>query len=112
MTAKISNRVGRNELRHTTTDPLNPSVGQETSDIYEGVVTKLDDTHRVIVCRDGIQWITQRRKAGGADRLWRGLGYFRTRKALIRACATLCERADPGAMSILLALPDVIGGAL
>ena len=111
MTAKISNRVGRNELRHTTTDPLNPSVGQETSDIYEGVVTKLDDTHRVIVCRDGIQWITQRRKSGGAERPWRGLGYFRTRKALIRACALLECEIEPSVMSLLAELPDVIGGA-
>ena len=112
MNAKISIRAGRSEARHTAADPLTPHVGQETSDTYGSVVTKLDYTHRVIVCRHGIQWITQRRKAGGADRPWRGLGYYRTRKALIRACATLSERADPGAMSILLALPDVIGGAL
>jgi hypothetical protein len=30
---------------------------------------------------------------------------------MIRACRTLCERIDPGAMTMLLALPDRIGGA-
>ena len=98
---------------HSQIDPrIMRKTCHETSDTYGAIVAVLDHKHRVIVCKDGIQWITQRRKAGGAERPWRGLGYFRTRKALIRACATLCERADPGAMSILLALPDVIGGAL
>ena len=109
MTAKISNRVGRNELRHTTTDPLDPCVGQETSDTYGSVVTKLDDTHRVIVCKDGIQWITQRRKSGGAERPWRALGFYTTRKALIRACALLSREIEPAVMSLLAELPDTIG---
>ena len=33
-------------------------------------------THRMIACRDGIQWFTQRRKSGDADRPWRDLGYY------------------------------------
>lgn len=83
---------------------------QETSDHYAGVLTQLGNRHRVIICKDAIQWIVQCRKDGGADRPWRALGYFRTRNALIQACATLYGRVDPSAMSILLALPDVIGG--
>ena len=35
---------------------------------------------RVIECRDGIQWILQRRRPGGR---WADLGYFRNRDALI-----------------------------
>jgi len=83
---------------------------QETSDAYTSVLAQLGNRHRVIVCRDAIQWIVQHRKCGGADRPWRALGYFRTRYALIQACATLCGRIDPCAQSILLTLPDVIGG--
>ncbi|WP_157440939.1 hypothetical protein [Aestuariivita boseongensis] len=37
----------------------------ETSDHYVGVIAHLCPRHRVIVCRDSIQWILQRRKNGG-----------------------------------------------
>ncbi len=84
---------------------------QEASDDYSLVVARFCDRHRVIACRERIQWIAQRRKWGGAERPWRSVGYFRTREALVRACATLCGRIDPAAMAILLALPSHFGGA-
>ena len=77
---------------------------QETSDSYAHVLLQIGNRHRVIVCRDAIQWILQRRKNGGAERPWRALGFYRTRKALIAACATLHGQVDPCAMGILLAL--------
>lgn len=81
---------------------------QETSDNYAGVIAVLSDGWRVIICKDGIQWILQRRKKGGAQRPWRGQGYFRTRRALLRVCATSCDRIDPCAMAALVALPEWI----
>ena len=86
-----------------------PQAGQETSDDYGAVLVVLDHRHRVIICRDGIQWIIQRRKPGGAARPWRGVSYHTTRNALIRVCAKLCGQIDPNVMPPLLALPDVIG---
>ncbi len=83
---------------------------QETADDYSGVIAQLCDRHRVIVCRGNWQWIPKRRKKGGAVRPWRAVGYFRTKVALVRACATLCGRIDPAAMAILLALPSHFGG--
>ena len=83
---------------------------QETSDQYARVLAQLCATHRVITCRESIQWILQRRKKGGAERSWRAVGYYRTKSALIQACATLCGRIDPTAMAILLALPSHFGG--
>ncbi|WP_050930102.1 hypothetical protein [Aestuariivita boseongensis] len=84
---------------------------QETSDHYARVVVRLCPRHRVIVCKDNIQWILQRRKNGGGEWPWRALGYFRTRDALIRLSASLCSRVDPSAMVALSALPELIGGA-
>ena len=83
---------------------------QETSDNYIGIIISLPPRHRVIECKDHIQWIAQRRKRGGAERPWRSVGHFRTREALIQACASLCERIDPAAMAILLELPSQYGG--
>ena len=57
-----------------------PSSGQkqETADNYAGVIAVLSDRWRVIVCKDGKQWILQRRKkSGGAERPWRSREYLR-----------------------------------
>lgn len=80
---------------------------QETADAYHQVIADLRSDLRVVVCCDQIQWILQRRKKGGAERPWRGIGYFRTRKALLRLCATLDAHIDPAAMTVLAALPKI-----
>lgn len=78
----------------------------ETANSYERVVARLCDDWRVIVCKDNIQWILQRRKKGGAERPWRAVSYCCTREALIRLCATSCGQIDPDAAAALAALPE------
>lgn len=82
----------------------------ETADDYVGAIARLNATWRVVLCRDGIQWILQRRKKGGGDWPWRAMHYCQTRKALIRFTATLCGRVAPAALAILDALPEHIRG--
>ena len=82
----------------------------ETADDYSGVVVKICDGWRVIICKTGIQWVLQRRENGTAERPWRALGYCRTRKALMRLCGASCGRIDPVALAILAALPENFGG--
>lgn len=95
------------------TDTKHPQVSRhETADDYLGVIAHLCTSHRVIVCKDAIQWVLQRRKTGGAERPWRAVGYFRARNALIRVSATLCSRIDLAAMASLAALPSHFGGAI
>ena len=98
---------------NSTSSQIDPRIIRkachETSDTYGEIVAVLDHKHRVIACKDGIQWITQRRKSGGAERPWRALGYYTTRKALIRACALLSREIEPAVMSLLADLPDTIG---
>ena len=55
---------------------------RESSDHYSYVILRLNNRWRIILCRQGLQWILQRRESfhGGA---WRGFRYFRTREALI-----------------------------
>ena len=84
---------------------------QETADGFSGVAAQLCHQHRVITCSKKWQWVLQRRKKGSAERPWRAVGYYRTKAALIQACATLCGRIDPAAMAILLALPSHFGGS-
>ncbi|OAN69139.1 hypothetical protein A8B83_16480 [Rhodobacteraceae bacterium EhC02] len=66
----------------------------ETSDSYAAVVAHLTDTLRVISCKDGIQWVLQKRGGGSAQRPWRAKGYFLTRKALTRVSASLGAPTD------------------
>jgi hypothetical protein len=60
----------------------------ESADNYRRVVARLNGKWRVIACRDGIQWILQRRhgpeRPAGAR--WEGRSYCRTSEAL-RRCA-------------------------
>lgn len=78
---------------------------RETADGYHGEIFRRGG-YRVIVCKDGIQWILQRQRPkkspGGAA--WDALGYFVTREALART-----YRAKTGASAPEIdALPDRI----
>ena len=79
-----------------------PPDGRESSDLYRAEICR-QGRCRVILCKDGIQWILQRRgKAAGAR--WRSVSYFTTRAALIKAWAGLCDGVPPE----LKALPDKV----
>ena len=60
----------------------------ETADDYCVVIAR-HSCLRIILCRDGIQYIIQKRKKGGAKRPWRSLSYSTTKKALLRLCTGL-----------------------
>ena len=85
---------------------------RESDDNYDRVVARLDDRWRVIVCRDDVQWILQRRDGERAGRArWTGVGYFLTREALLRVSRASCAWIDPAALAVLEALPEHFGGA-
>lgn len=82
---------------------------RESDDDYDQIVTRINDRWRVIVCRDGLQWILQKRegKRGGKAR-WTGVSYSTTRKALITATHAHCCDRQTGAMECLKGLPNNI----
>ena len=83
-----------------------PPSHRERDDGYKGVVAQLAPRWRVIVCKDGMQWIVQQKESshGGP---WRGVSYHTNRDGLLRACGSL-EAASCGALEALAALPDFI----
>ena len=83
-----------------------PQTHRERDDGYKGVVAQLTTRWRVIVCRDGIQWILQRKESshGGP---WRGVSYHTNRDGLLRACGSL-KALSSGAVEALAALPEFI----
>lgn len=90
--------------------PSQERVGRrhhETSDCYLQVVVQLSNGWRIILCKRGIQWILQRHDAErSGQRRWKAVGYFRTKKALVRVSRTLCQRIEPHEEAILNALPE------
>lgn len=83
-----------------------PASANERDDHYQNVICRIDGW-RVIVCRDGIQWIVQRRRRAGRRQVeWKGRSYLTTRAALIREWRR--HTGDDGAV-LLARLPERIG---
>lgn len=75
----------------------------ETADAYAAVIATWGGL-RVVLCRDGLQWLVQRRKGGGAQRPWRSQHYCITRTALVRLCAA--SDAPPAVIEVVEHLPE------
>jgi hypothetical protein len=89
-------------IRPPKSDPDTvPGRPAECRDDYPAVVIYLSDKRRVIECRDGLQWIVQRRRSV-CPNSWRGVSYCRRKEGLL-GCA---GSADARAMERLHALPD------
>ena len=81
-----------------------PISQRERDDNYNRVIVQLAPRWRVIVCKDSIQWILQRKEASHAGP-WRGMSYHASRDGLVRACGSV-EALKSGALEVLKALPD------
>ena len=88
-----------------------PAQHHESADEYSGIIARLDARHRVITCKDGVQWILQRKRGERCGRArWTGVGYCLTREALLRLCRAFGARIDPSELVVLAALPRNIAG--
>lgn len=84
----------------------------ETADSYNQIVARLSDSWRVVVCKDGIQWILQRTDAQRSGQArWKAVGYFQSSDTLQRVSRTACQDSDAFALAVIAALPKRIGGA-
>ena len=90
---------------------LKPKLKRETSDSYEGVICRIAKTHRVILCKDGLQWIIQSSDGErGGRRRWTGKSYTTSRDKLIKLCRRLDGFSEQIHLPILLELSEYVGG--
>ena len=83
-----------------------PSSHKERDDCYAAVVLNLSTRWRIIVCKDSIQWILQKRSAEPSHSgEWRGNSYVPHRDALIELSVKRGLLSDPSQLAILEALP-------
>ena len=104
MTNPVKNTPPSNNLRGV--DVTAPQSHRERDDAYRNVVAQLTTRWRVVVCKDGIQWIVQQKESshGGP---WRGVSYHTHRDGLLRACGSL-EALHSSGLEALEALPDCV----
>ncbi len=75
------------------------------------LVAELNNRWRVVLCKDGIQWVLQYRASSSetyAGARWIGRGYFRARNVLIRVCHEKAGDIKSTSISILETLPNRI----
>jgi hypothetical protein len=78
----------------------------ESADSYGGLITELDARHRLILCKDAMQWIIQVRTGQGHRQgNWRGMSYITCPKAVIEASDALCGPLSGETIAKLWALP-------
>ena len=84
---------------------------RERDDSFCQVVVQMAPRWRVIVCKDHLQWIIQKRSAEPLHwGEWRGQSYVTSRNSLIRLCASLELLSDDNARDRLEALPEQFSG--
>ena len=89
-----------------TLDPANPDFAhRESHDSYKGKIIDCRDIWRVIICRDGMQFIVQKRSSGTNTGVWKGKSHCATREELINVCARLELLSEANVEATLRALP-------
>ena len=87
-----------------------PPSHRERDDNYVKIIAQLGPRWRVITCKDGVQWILQRRSVAPPNTgTWAGKSYSTTRSGLIAACSDRELLSEPAARQALDALPNRIG---
>ena len=80
---------------------------RERDDNYAKVITQLAPRWRVIICKDGLQWILQKRSVPFPNTgTWAGKSYSTTRDALIAACSDRGLLSATSEEQLLDALPS------
>ena len=100
------------DLSKTSGSPCSLETSRkERDDDYHNVVVQLATRWRVIVCKDFLQWIIQKRTAEPLHPgVWRGRSYVTARSSLIRLCASRDLISDDTALAKLEALPAQFSG--
>lgn len=83
-----------------------PPSRNERDAAYHCVIVYVSPRIRIILCRNGIQYIVQRMFAETAHgEVWRGFSYFVTQKALFKLCVKRQWLSEPDVRQIITGLP-------
>lgn len=71
-----------------------PVSHRERDDGYTATIIQFDERWRIILCKNSIQWILQKREMHPGGK-WKGQRYFTTKKGLLVACGELNLLSHP-----------------
>jgi len=80
---------------------------REREDGYIATVVQFSERWRLVLCKDQIQWIIQRKESSRRGD-WRGLKYLTSRESVFAACGKLELLSDPKVETTLHRLPDPV----
>ena len=84
---------------------------KETSSNYPHIVCNIGRNRRVILCKDGLQWIIQSSDGeNGGGRRWTGKSYVTSRDKLIELCRRLDGFSEQIHLPILTELSENVRG--
>ena len=83
----------------------------ESASNYPHIVCNIGRNRRVILCKDGLQWIIQSSDGeNGGGRRWTGKSYVTSRDKLIELCRRLDGFSEQIHLPILLELSENVRG--
>ena len=77
---------------------------RERDDAYLGTIVQFSPRWRLILCKDQMQWIIQKKESSRRGD-WRGLKYITCKDGVLKASGSLGLLSDPKVKAVLHALP-------
>ena len=78
---------------------------RERDDAYIGAIVQFAPRWRLVLCKDQIQWIIQKKESSHRG-FWRGKQYMTSKESVFEACGRLGLLSDANTEAVLHALPD------
>ena len=92
----------KGECSSSDSPALTARSGREIDNHYIHLVAQLNPKHRVVRCKDNIQWIIQRRDGRNKHgQKWKNVKYCVLPETLLRLCLTQCGICDAAALDII-----------
>ena len=77
---------------------------RERDDAYTGKIAQFSPRWRLVLCKDQIQWIIQKKESSHRG-FWRGKQYLTCKDSVLEASVRLGLLSDPTLKAVLHALP-------
>ena len=81
---------------------------RERDDAYIGTIVKFSPRWRLILCKDQVQWILQKKESSHRG-FWRSKQYLTCKDSVLEASGRLGLLSDAKAEAVLNALPNCTG---
>jgi len=78
---------------------------RERDDAYLGIIVQFGPRWRLVLCRDQMQWIIQKKESSHRG-FWRGKQYLTRNDSVLKASVRLGLLSDTKVEAVLHALPD------